>query len=720
MNTEPATFLRVGHWVVEEQLNRLRRDDTVVHVEPKVMDLLVALAGNPGQPLSKAELRQRLWPDTVVADGAVKHVVWELRRALGDDAREPRFVETVARRGYRLIASVDAAPAPDSGVPAATDTPADRPARGVRRAAYIAGAVVAAAGAVAFAWWTGDRSPDRERAAAAAVPLAVAPAPPVALLPVRPLTSDRGNEIDPALSPDGRSLAYAWDRGDGGPFDIYLVGARGGEPVKLTDTAASETSPVWSPDGRRIAFARTAGDGDDRAGVYLVGTDGTEERKLAGKEIGAVRDVAWLSVDAVVVSARAPGQLRHRLHRVPIDGGQAVVLTDPAADGEGDRDPAVSPDGRVIAFRRSGPSGFDAIMTLAAAGGGATRLATAEGWILGLAWAGDRLVFSSNQVFPGGLWTIPAAGGKPRWLPVHAGFVADPTAAPGTGEVAFQTLRCDSNVWRFRTGATGGGDRVLATTRQEHAPQLSPDGDAIAFVSGRSGTPEVWLADRDGNSWRQLTRIGGPAIGSLRWNPDASRIAFDVRAGGGAEIHVIDVASGETRRVGVTGKVELAPSWTADGSAVYASSDRAGDRDIWRYPIDGGAATRVTRGGASRALVGPSGQLYATRAGRSGLWRVTADGGFELVAADLPAKHVLNWDVSDDAIYYLGFGRRGGELRRYRPDDPAPTTIAPLPRALAYPPGLSVSRDGSTVLYTRLDEANSDILAIDLDDSRGR
>lgn len=98
----------VGEWTVEPDLNRLTRGDTVVSVEPKVMNVLVFLADRPGEVLSKEEVIRSVWPDTYVSDEVLTYSISELRKAFGDDAKNPRIIQTVPRRGYRLIAGVSA------------------------------------------------------------------------------------------------------------------------------------------------------------------------------------------------------------------------------------------------------------------------------------------------------------------------------------------------------------------------------------------------------------------------------------------------------------------------------------------------------------------------------------------------------------------------------------------------------------------------------------
>ena len=97
---------RVGPWLVQPSLNTISQNGTSTRVESKVMEVLVCLSGRPGEPVTKEELLQTVWRDTFVTDDVLKRSVSELRRAFGDDAHESRVIETIPKRGYRLIAAV--------------------------------------------------------------------------------------------------------------------------------------------------------------------------------------------------------------------------------------------------------------------------------------------------------------------------------------------------------------------------------------------------------------------------------------------------------------------------------------------------------------------------------------------------------------------------------------------------------------------------------------
>src|SRR5262245_24316441 len=109
----PASLeLRIGDWRVSPTTNQLARGGETVRLEPKVMEVLAFLAEQPGQVVSRDARLGALWPGMVVGDDALTQVVIKLRKALGDTARSPAYIETISKRGYRLVAPVDKVTAP--------------------------------------------------------------------------------------------------------------------------------------------------------------------------------------------------------------------------------------------------------------------------------------------------------------------------------------------------------------------------------------------------------------------------------------------------------------------------------------------------------------------------------------------------------------------------------------------------------------------------------
>src|SRR5438876_3496868 len=158
-------FHRFGEFTVDGDQKVLLRNDSPLPLAPKVFDTLLILVDNGGRIVEKEELMNRLWPDTFVEEANLTFNIQQLRKALGDNARRPRFIETVARRGYRFIAEVRENSVPVAAKPEFSKTSQDLPLPAKRSYLPIAALAILVAGLIAIASWFASRYAASSRSA---------------------------------------------------------------------------------------------------------------------------------------------------------------------------------------------------------------------------------------------------------------------------------------------------------------------------------------------------------------------------------------------------------------------------------------------------------------------------------------------------------------------------------------------------------------------------
>lgn len=393
----------------------------------------------------------------------------------------------------------------------------------------------------------------------------------------------------------------------------------------------------------------------------------------------------------------------------------------------GDTDPAVSPDGRMIAFTRGASDASSEIYTLRLSedlrpAGEPRRVTSLKARSMSPAWTPDGagLIFSSNSGGAFHLWRTGVAGTPAPRLLAEAGPDAFAPATGPRGRIAYSHLEADVNIWRQelprRPGAAPVPVSLISSTALDGSPQYSRDGSRIAFQSGRSGSPEIWVSGGDGKQCRQLTATGGRHTGSPRWSPDATKIAFDSTAGGTFDIYVVAASGGRPRRVTSGSAMNAMPVWSEDGKWIYFQSNRTGRHEVWKIPSEGGDAVQITRNGGFTAMESRDGRsLYFTKsANHSSLWRSKPDGSDEEeVAARVFGRC---FDVTADSIYFIRREESGeAALRVYKiaTGKESRVATATLPPHAPNEMGLSVSPDGRYVLYARVDRHAGDLMLLE-------
>ena len=544
---------------------------------------------------------------------------------------------------------------------------------------------------------------------------------------LHPLASYPGIEGPPSLSPDGELVAFAWSGANaGGPTDLY-VKAVGSEALRrLTETADWESSAAWSPDGHSIAFVR------EGHGIFTLSQLGGAERQVSASGT----HVAWADDSkSVLIRDREGDTGPFGIYQVFLDTLDRRRLTQ-APVGAGDWRFEVSPDGKTLALIRYERPGIADLYVMPKAGGEPRRLSNWNAALTGLAWTPDsrEIVYSVEEPAAGRLWRIPANSARPARgspiadipAPAENPSISRPLAGQ-PARLAFQTVTRDVDTFLMDLESAAATDTIESnpfanSTRVEASARFSPDGSRIAFASYRSGSPEIWVAGRDGNGLRQITSLGAAQLVVGGWSPNGETLLFDAAIDGNSDVYLIAAEGGHLRRLTSEVAIDAIASWSADGRWIYFTSTRTGViPDIWRVSADGDRPLRVTRNGGFEPKASSDGRyLFYLERHPSAL---AADGTSRLMRARLEDGQVepviervrpFLWSVMDSGIVFVT--REGGidALDVYRFSDQQVIRVGRLgfriPDIFQH---LTVSRDGRWALATQLVRSDSDLMRLD-------
>jgi Tol biopolymer transport system component/DNA-binding winged helix-turn-helix (wHTH) protein len=700
MRDKDGRQIRFGIFEVDLVAGELRKADRLVRLQEQPFRILKVLLERPGEVVTREELRKRIWGDDVYVDfdRSLNTSVARLREALGDSPTRPVYVETVPRKGYRFIASIDPQAPPQVPRETVPAPPEQAPSKHGLRLGMSLGGIVLAAVLAGFYW----RSPTQRES----------PVPPSA--PQR-LTSYVGSEDEPTFSPDGSQFAFIWNGAQQDNFDVYVRTVSGGAPLRLTDHPNRDSSPAWSPDGQWIAFERRLD--DETSAVFRVSPVGGREEKLLelpGRKGYLVGEkLAW-SPDSAYLAIAAPKE-----GTVPTDfslflfhlstGSQRTLI-----DFWGDVEPSFSPDGRFLAYGRFGIGCF-----VLALSDSLEPLGKPEKMELGEScqtpvWMPDgrRLVMEAGfRDSPPGLWSVRPDGSDAKSLNVPSlGFGSSLRPAAGRGgRLAFQQDLKRSTIWRLDL-ESGKAGPLIASSGVNLDPVYSPDGRRILFWSDR-GPTGVWVANADGSEPTLLVEGAADA----RWSPDGSRVAFRALEPGNSinfgphDIWVIDSEGGPSQNLSNSPSWELVPAWSRDGKWIYFVSYRNGARRLWKMPADRGEPTLVLDGPFVAGYESDDGQWLYLLSART-VFRALANGEPEVLINEISGWS--SYGLAADGLYYsVVFQDGGSEIRFYRFEDGSSTVIYRMSGKASE--GLDLSPDGRYLVFTQIESEQSDLMLLE-------
>jgi Tol biopolymer transport system component/DNA-binding winged helix-turn-helix (wHTH) protein len=730
------SVVRFGAYEADLLSGELRKSGIRLKLQDRPFQILAILLEHPGLVVTREQLQKRLWPEDTFVDfeHGLNTAINKLRDALSDEADNPRFIETLPKRGYRFIAPVSASAAPRAHLHASTNAPTPFPVPAItsaessaipvpapstpagrsRLSSYVAAsAMLILCVALVVAWYFFFHS----RGAAESSEIRIAP------------LNGLPREGDASFSPDGNQVAFVWAGEKDGHAHIYVsqIGAAD-SPRRLTSITepSFEFAPAWSPDGRYIAFFRFT-EKEKQLAIYVTASLGGSERRLYTVQSHRKVDALDWSTDGkyLAFSDSASPNDASRILLLSLDTLEVHPVTSPPPGILGDSSPAFSPDGKSLAFVRD-TLDVREIYVLPLPGGSPVQITFDHADIQGIAWTPDgaKLIFSSSRQGQESLWSISAKGGTPQRLPIAgAGWAVRPALSRKGNRLAYTSVNYSASIWRGSLTpdhkTSGPLEHFISSTGLEEGPQYSPDGKHIAFQSTRNGYHEIWRADADGSNPIQLTHFAKNLTGTPRWSPDSRRISFDSRPEGHSHVFVINAEGGEPRQVTQGESENGVASWSMDGRWLYFASNRGGTWEIWKITLEGNSATQITHKGGFAPLPSLDGKFIYYAKGRDvpGIWRVPVDGGEETKLLDGPP--VGGWGyyaVTSDGIYY--------------PDMPAPGkaglyfySFANQSSAVAMPvdkeqpdngaPALGISPDGRTLVICLMDQPLVYIMLVD-------
>jgi Tol biopolymer transport system component len=432
---------------------------------------------------------------------------------------------------------------------------------------------------------------------------------------------------------------------------------------------------------------------------------------------------------SIIYSGPSRAGEEYQLFLLSVQTGDVRAVSSPDSDLPGDSSPALSADGRSLAFvrylaPRNGrlliqPLGIGTVPS-----GNLIEVMTSGLGLRSPAWLedGKQLLFAdATQIFEwdrdqGAVQIYAAAG-------FLGGLSLGPKRPDNTWRVVVASEKEDPDIWEIPLNAggrksTGPPKLLIRSTEDDSHPEYSPDGRQIAFNSGRSGSDELWISDADGGNPRQLSHLGAHVLSYPKWSPDGKQIVFHARVPDIAEVYVVDVNAGVPKQITHENPGLAVATWSRDGRFIYAST-LVGKAVSYRIPAGGGAMQRLWEG--DEVLESADGKyILYSKTNSSGLFRRSVEGDpvknrEEVIVPDYWRVAQLGGYVPvAGGIYYVS-GDAQGRPSPFRYFDYASrTSIDVAPAVPGLGRGFTVSPDRRTMAFAATSEAGGDLLSLEL------
>lgn len=713
---------RVGEWQVLPEFNELRGRDGAARVQPRLIQVLRLLAQNAGRTVTREALIEGAWSRRMVNDEVLSRTIADLRQALGDDARQPRYLETIPKLGYRLIAEVEwlqvaarVAPPAVASVPAVTTireeppVPAQPPATSGGMPAmpdrrwnrvWAAGVVAALVIAAVVYWGESGR------------PLPTDPTLPVRVLRAQPLTSDPGWELSPRFAHHADLIAYS-DSAPGQGFATVRLRSRDGRVLRaFTDGSSYDICPTFSPDDRELLWTRHGEDGCEILRAPLLGG---APAPVATCATGVLSCPDW-SADWLVYSAPPTGPDRAAgLTRMRLSDGRREVLTSPALGDGNDTHPRIAADGR-IAFGR-GAEGDRSLMLWQSATG-EQRIDVAPGMVYGQDWLPDgRLLTATDALGFRALVALDPISGAAELLGARGARYPDVAA---DGALVYEHASYDANLW-LQAGDTAEPRQLTQSVRYDAYPRLTPDGSRVVYQTNRDGPESLYLLDLASGTETRLPLDPTMRWAQPAWSADGQRLTLTRYAGASGDIGAARVPTSLVDLwvyvLGSDAPTRLANApvhahdaqFDPDGEHAWARVGQERVARLVRFRLDGSAALLTRAEIVEHYQIDRQG-LFLVQDGDPRLFRCADPEALACTALPLTLSpaHRRNWAIADGAVYAVTDGDDGAKVIRFDLASGEQRRLSwPVPGALSR--ALDVDRKERFAIIARTDRVDVDL-----------
>ncbi|NQZ87513.1 MAG: PD40 domain-containing protein [Colwellia sp.] len=674
-HTDTSGTYFVADWLVEPKLNKISDKSQTHIVEPRLIEVLTYLAKRPNQVVSRKELIDALWQGQV-SDGAVNRVIAKLRKSLGDDTVAPKYIKTVAKQGYQLIALVT--------FPSVKTV-------NKRSKVLVILAILMVIIFVSYKYYPDESINYTEKT-------------------LQPLTSLKGNESGASFSPDGKWLIYTHQKNLLSPLQLYIKSTDSAQVIKLTDNNLNISAASFSSTSKSIVYFEK---NLTSCQLVLMNLDNqmqplttTTLTKCDASEHFST--LVWSADDTkVIYTDRKSSQHPYLIQQLTLDTGRIQNISQVPDSFYGDYAIAISSNGEKLAFLRAKYWDNSELYIM-----DTTSLAISKVWqfdflVWSVSFLDDETVIYSDGKSPGNLYQLRIEQQKVDHLYSSTGFIFNPKKAQNN--ILYTQVNFEVDLWHKNLVNKVIKDKLITKTNSsfiDEKPVISDNSASIAFLSNRQGELALWIDN--GERLFPLKSIdSSKRLDSYLWLADNKRMIIET---GDNKILLVNTDTDKASLIETINDVAVHPSISNDSRWLYYSSDKNGDWQIWRQLIAEKSMPELItpKGGYNGKESYDGKELIFTKYQDLGLWKMHLGSKQEsLIIEGLPRR--TQFKICEDSLFFANKENNMKKVWQYFFDSKKKVLIfeSPISEGMQF----DVNQSCSKLLYS-VWQGESDIMLL--------